>query len=227
MAVIIKNVDSVSHTYAGQTISASGQYTIQNQTEQLAFANADNLLSDIANGLAVINDGVSDISGVSAQINHLKGAIVEVISLPEPQPFAVPAYRTKRNATSSIATCSANSSATIDYLISEERYVTGGKLIVENAVLGDYITAEVYDTDSVIPEAYRAALCENWPSVGKYIEKEWIDTSGGGTTFSHEINTYPLNARITAGLYLRVTYNAVNSGSTRNIAVNYYLTKKL
>jgi len=182
--------------------------------------------AELSEGDETILDGIVD-DHVATPLPQNEVLPVEVTSLPEPQPFAVPAYRTKRAATASLATCAANASATIDYLLTAERYVTGGKLIVENAVLGDYITAEVYDTDSVIPSPYRAAMCEAWPSVGKYIEKEWIDTSGGGSTFSHEINTYPLNAKITAGLYLRVTYNAVNSGSTRNIAVNYYLTKKL
>jgi hypothetical protein len=227
MSLIIKNIDSVSHTYAGQTITAGGQYTIQTKLEQVAFSEDDSLLSDISSGLAVVNDGVADVAGVSAQIRYLSGSSVEVAALPEPQPFALPTYRTKRAATSSIATCAPGTSQTIDYILAAERYVTGGRLIVENAVLGDYITAEVYDGGSVIPAPYRSAMCENWPTVGVYIEKEWIDISSGGTASSHEINTYPLNAKITAGLYLRVTYYATAGGSNRNIAINYYLTKKL
>jgi hypothetical protein len=71
MAVIIKNVDSVSHTYAGQIIAAGGQYTV-NEFEENRFASDDDLLADIGSGLAVVNDGVYDISGVSNQINYLK-----------------------------------------------------------------------------------------------------------------------------------------------------------
>jgi hypothetical protein len=71
MAKIIKNVDSVSHTYAGQVIEANSSYTIQG-VEQIKWANDDDLMSDIGTGKAIVNDGTSDISGVSNQINFLK-----------------------------------------------------------------------------------------------------------------------------------------------------------
>lgn len=71
MAKIIKNLDTVSHTYAGQVIEASGQYTIQ-ASEQVKWANDDSLMSDIATGKAQVNDGTSDISGINNQINFLK-----------------------------------------------------------------------------------------------------------------------------------------------------------
>jgi hypothetical protein len=141
-------------------------------------------------------------------------------------PFAQPTYRTKRNATSSLITIAANSHEHVDFRLTAERYVSGGCIIVDGAEFGDYAEAEVVDADSVIPEAYRAALCENWPTVAKYIEKEWIEVNKGGIT-RHKIDTYPLNAKITAGLYLRVTYYTTSTGSSRSVGVNYYLTKKL
>ena len=226
MAVIIKNVDTVSHVYAGQTIAASGQYTVTSSAEQSSFAASDVLLADIANSLAVINDGLADVSGVSAQIKYLEGSTVEVTKVPESLPFSQPTYRTKRNATSAPVSCAINASTNVDFQLTSELYVSGGKIIVENAEFGDYVTASVYDVDSVIPEAYRAALCEAWPVVGDYIIKEFIDTSSGAVA-SHEVNTYPLNAKLSAGLYLRITYHAINAGSARNVAVNYFLTKKL
>ena len=223
MSVIIKNVDTVSHTYNGQVIAASSQYTIQSQAEQMAFAASDILLAHISSGLAVINNGTADISGISTQISYLLGGSVGVTSLPEALPFAQPTYRTKRSAVASVSSCAINTSQAIDFQLTAERYVSGGKILVENAEFGDYVTASVYDLDSLIPSPYRAALCEAWPVVGEYIVKEFIDP----LTQSVEVNTYPLNAKLTAGLYLRVTYFAINAGSTRNIAVNYYLTKKL
>lgn len=71
MVKIIKNIDSVSHTYAGQVIDANSSYTIQG-VEQIKWANDDALMSDIGSGKAVVNDGTNDISGVSNQINFLK-----------------------------------------------------------------------------------------------------------------------------------------------------------
>jgi hypothetical protein len=143
--------------------------------------------------------------------------------LVDPSPFAKPEFRTKRSKTSSIVSIEPNTNVTIDYLITEERYVSGGSLVFTGAEIGDYITASVYDKDGIIPELYRNALCEAWPIVGEYVPGEWIQRGEG----RHEINTYPLNAKITPGFYLRITYHATNIGSTRKVGVNYYLTKKL
>jgi hypothetical protein len=157
---------------------------------------------------------------------------VAVVSEPDPPPFATPTYRTKRSAVAALTSVAANTSEVIDFQMTAERYVSGGEILVENAELGDYVTAEVYDADSVIPSPYRAALCEAWPSVATYIEKSFITVQTPGSVTAGAItvktvDTYPLNAKITAGLYLRVTYFAVNSGLTRRVAVNYHLTKKL
>jgi hypothetical protein len=164
-------------------------------------------------------------------LNNLPRSTI-ITSQPDPAPFALPTFRTKRNATASHITVASNSDEEIQFLLTSERYVSGGDLIVENAEFGDYITAEVEDIDGVIPEAYRAALCEAWPVVSSYIEKEYVRvaTPGSvqaGSVTTHSINTYPLNAKITAGLYLCIHYYAVNSGLSRRLVVNYHLTKKL
>jgi hypothetical protein len=154
-----------------------------------------------------------------------KASCNQKIGAGEAQPFAVPAYRTKLNATPNIITIAPNTNEDINYVLTEERYVTGGSICIQNAVLGDYIEATVSDIDEIIPSPYRAALCEAWPIVGTYIEKNWIEVQGEYSTM--RINTYPLNAKITAGLYLSIKYYAVNSGSDRKVVVNYHLTKKL
>lgn len=225
--VVLKNVDSVTHVWNGQSINAAASYTIQD-SELKGFANNDALLEDIANGLAVINDGTSDIVGTSNQIDYLKGKLasqVEITSQIEPHPFAAPTFRTKRNATSTWVDCLENATTHIDFLLTEERYVSGGEIIYKNAKKGDYVTASVYDKDSVIPAPYRAALCEAHPVVAEYISKKWVIPSDGFNSF--EINTYPLNAKVTAGLYLRVSYVATSEAGTREAAINYHLTKKL
>lgn len=140
-------------------------------------------------------------------------------------PFAKPEYRTKRSSNQEWITCSSNTVTNLDYLITEERYVSGGEIIYKDAKEGDYIVASIYDKDGVIPEHYRASLAENYPTVATYIEKKWIKPVVGYDSFL--IDTYPLNARITAGLYLRVTYYSSNEFGDRKCVVNYHLTKKL
>jgi len=143
-------------------------------------------------------------------------------------PFAKPDYRTKRNATSSWITCSENSTTTSDFQLTAEFYISGGQILVKNAKEGDYISAEVYDVDQVIPSPYRSALCEAWPSVAKYVVKQWLLPSIDGYGYDRTtIDTYPLNAKLTAGLYLRVNYHATSDSGNRKMAVNYFLTKKL
>lgn len=141
-------------------------------------------------------------------------------------PYAEPDYRTKLDATSELVVVSPGGSNITDYRMVEERYISGGQLVIKGAVFGDWFSAEVRDIDGVIPASYRASLCENWPIVAKYITRRWV-TVGDGEHSVVEVDTRPLNAKITANLYLRITYNAVSGGGDREIAMNYDLTKKL
>lgn len=71
--IIIKNIDTSDHTYAGQLITASGQYTIQSETELENFK-SDNLLNEHIWTLKVkISDGVTDYKYVTAS-NYLHGS---------------------------------------------------------------------------------------------------------------------------------------------------------
>lgn len=71
MALVIKNTDSVSNVYAGQTIEPAASYTVQD-IERYSWATSDLLIEHIAIGKAQVNDGISDIAGVSNQISYLK-----------------------------------------------------------------------------------------------------------------------------------------------------------
>lgn len=154
---------------------------------------------------------------------------VNSVEVREQTPFAKPEYRTKRSATNLWVEIDPDQNGgvkTIDYILPQERYVTGGELIFKDPKEGDYITAEVNDLNSLIPEAYRAALCESHPIVARYVEKKWIKPVNGYGSFM--IDTYPLNAKISAGLSLRVTYHCNTSeAGNRKIAINYHLTEKL
>jgi hypothetical protein len=155
-----------------------------------------------------------------------KVIVQQVNVMSEPKAFASPDYRTKRSKTTSLVTAAMNTSTNVDYLLTVERYAQGGALCVWGAEQGDWVEGMIMDLDSVIPEAYRSALCEAWPIVATYVEGEWLHPANSGNVI-HEINTYPLNAKISAGLYLRVIYHAANLGSDRKVGITYYLTKKL
>lgn len=219
----IKNNTISSGVWCGQTIEPNAYYTVP--VLDLSKWQSDNIVvSDIAQNKLIINNETSDLDSATG-LKFLLGQIVEVTKLAEPQPFAVPAYRTKYAATPGIITVAPNSNQEITYQLTQERYATGGALIVKNAVIGDYVEAYIKDVDSVIPLAYRPVLCENWPIVASYVEKAFVEINSEHSVM--KINTYPLNAKINAGLYLVIKYYAVNYGSDRTLAVNYYLTKKL
>lgn len=61
MYVIIKNMDAVKHTYAGQEISPSSQYTVEG-FEMDRWRVDSLLLADIGTGKAVVNNGAADLS---------------------------------------------------------------------------------------------------------------------------------------------------------------------
>ena len=137
--------------------------------------------------------------------------------------FADPEYRTKWDATSAVVEVPANQSAPVDFQLNEERYISGGMAIVKNAELGDWVEGMIYDKDNVIPEPYRAATCEGHPVVNKYVLKMYINPILG----QGEIDTAPLSAKVSAGLYVRLIYHAVNSGQTRQVVMNLKMSKKL
>lgn len=70
MAKVIRNIDIIEHTYAGQIIAAGASYTIQ-AGEHFKWVGSDTLLADIADGKAQVNNGIDDILGIAAQINYL------------------------------------------------------------------------------------------------------------------------------------------------------------
>lgn len=163
-------------------------------------------------------------SHVPAPIPNVPQA-VQVTSLPDPAPFAQPLYRTKRDGDSSWTTCAENSITDKDFQLTQERYVAGGEVILKDVKEGDWLSAEVRDVNGVIPAQYRAALCEAHPVVAAYIIRMWLEPKDGYQTV--KIDTSPLNAKISAGLYLRISYHASAIAGDRKMVTNYYLTKKL
>lgn len=221
----IKNLTGTVNTLHGHEFQVAEVYTIQ-EASRKSWATSDEVVCSITDEDYEVHDNEGAVSGVSSQLDWLKSYLPHSIDIESMTPFAEPLYRSKFTAIPSIVTVSINTSENIDYEVPIERYVYGGQIIVENAELGDYIEALIYDKDSVIPSEYRSALCEDWPKVATYIEKNFLPVNGDNIIIA-DINTYPLNAKITTGLYMRIVYHAVNVGSQRKVGVNYLMTKKL
>lgn len=177
-------------------------------------------IGDRSGAEILVADGIVSVHTGDALVENASHIIID-----EQPPFAKPDYRTKRDATTSWTSLIEDENKVVDFQLTTERYVTGGEIIYKDAKEGDYISAEVYDTDSVIPEPYRTVLCEEHPSVAKYVVKKWLKPCTGYDSFT--IDTYPLNAKISTGLYLRVTYHSSSETGTRKVAINYHLSQKL
>lgn len=80
MSKYIKNDDTVNHTWSGQIVTPGQYYAIQG-TEEIAWMNNAQLLSDIGSGLAIVakdDTGNSDITDVNEAINYLKNLRTEI-----------------------------------------------------------------------------------------------------------------------------------------------------
>jgi len=150
---------------------------------------------------------------------------VDAYILSQP-PFGDPDYRTRWDAKEGEITCTADSSVSADFQLTALRSSFGGDIVGTGFELGDWITACIYDKDSVIPEAYRAATCEAWPVVKTYIYRQYLPANGAGLTV-FDMDTKPLVAELSVGLYIRTTLNTVDAGNTRKFYCNFKLLEKL
>lgn len=148
---------------------------------------------------------------------------IKPVAVKQTTVFAEPEFRTKWSGSNAVVVIQPNSSAAADFKFLDERYISGGELIVENAELGDWVEGMIYDADGVIPELYRPILCEGHPVVNKYVERLWVNPIKGEAA----IDTSPLAAKISAGLYVRLIYHATAAGIARNAVLNLKLSKKL
>ena len=221
-SIYIKNISGATATLNGKEFTNNEEYQIPNSSVSVWLN--DYTFTAVNDEDFQIGDGDSYFASYVDQMCWLGSEVPPIVKT---EPFAVPDYRTKRNGCAS-SSCAVNSATNIDFKLEEELYVHGGELGVENAEVGDYVEACIYDKDSIIPEAYRSALCEDWPVVASYVIRHNVKPIYDGKMNAKEVlSTYPLSAKVTEGLYMRITYNAVNTGSARNVLVDYCFSRKL
>lgn len=214
MSVIIKNDSGSTKVYGGVEIADQAQYTIQ-EIERSLFSTDDALITDIGSQDAIINDGTNDL-GISDGMDHLKGYMQKAPVDSEGTPInkasafhSSDGFRARLHGNEGTAT--AGQTTNIDFLISQERYVNGVRVMLVNHVDGDKMNFEVVDVDNIL--GYGAGL------VLDQFGKDWYIDSNICTQ-PDVIIPYP--AKVIAGLYIRLAY--VSVGVT-NVTVrsNMYL----
>jgi hypothetical protein len=208
----IKNNKISVDTWCGMEIQPASYYELQ-ILELNKWQNDSKVLVDIAAGDLIVNNGTSDIIDVALAINFLKnidsapkdtnGAPIVKMS-----PFSDAGGFRFRGASFSDSIV-LNETKDIDYLIAQDRYINGGRLLIDNIGLNDKITFQVVDKDNVLGYGVGVVLDE-------FIKDYFIPTSG-----NLEVRLdYP--AKIIAGLYLRLKYTCTHI-SGASIKCNLYL----
>lgn len=93
--------------------------------------------------------------------------------------------------------CPTDVTTNVDYLISEERWINGGRALIDNIGSNDTITFQVIDIDDVFGFGNNVVLDE-------FITEYYVPSDG-----NLEVRL-PYPARITAGLYLRLKYTSTH-----------------
>jgi hypothetical protein len=221
--IIIKNISDSTRTWCLTEFAPNDEVMLDSEAKAESFYTNIYFMHDLYEGYAAIGDGDKFFSDIIEAVQWLKNETIKTVVSQTPA-FPAPDYCLKHNAIAATE-CEPNESVNCDYCVSSERYIFGGEGLIENAEVGDYFTACIYDKDSVLPEEMRSEV-EDWPIVSTYVEKQWIMTSK--VDHARLVCHCPLlAAKISGGLYVRITYTAANSGTTRKILSNLFLAKKL
>lgn len=198
MAKIVKNISGQIKTWGGTSIADGASYICQTQEEASRFALDDSFIESLTLSHAEVYSDTSRISGFSSAIVFLIDQIRDSdgAMLVRSRAFTnADGFRFRGAAFSGSVT--GNSTQDIDYLLTDERYVNGGRLIIDNLGADDRITFQVVDKDNVL--GFGAGVVLDQFITGYYIPLD--------ATLEIKLD-YP--ARIAAGLYLRLKYTSTH-----------------
>lgn len=149
MAAYIYNTTGAEKFYAGQTVGATS-YLLIEESKRRQFSFTNNLLVDIANGVAIISKSDASgghISGISAQIDYLKSDVAKDVIVLEQPPFSSKLIGTKKLYTRATGVSHAVvvGANTLDFLIPYNEMKFNGIEIV-NAKVGEKVSLKILDT---------------------------------------------------------------------------------
>ena len=214
--VQVKNNKVDVDTWCGMQIEPSAYYEIQS-IELSRWQNNSQVLIDIASGDLIVNNGTADITDVAIAINFLKNiAAVDPDGLPL---VTLSAFSNANNfrfrGTSFSGVGIAETTTSIDFLLTECRWINGGCLILKNHVFGDSITFQIVDKDNVFGYGVNTVLDE-------FIKDFYLDDEKHAQ--AQIMLDYP--ARLPVGVYMRLKY--ISTGAIDvDVKCNLFLHKKI
>lgn len=198
----IKNATAGLKTWAGQEIQ-SGEYYEIAASEISSWANNSALLIAVAAGEAIVNDGVADITDVSAAINCLKDLLPkEVVTQFEKNDKTLKMCGDKGTINLTTKKC------TLKFLVpgtpgsSDSRFVSGGTAWIQPYSATARVRVAIIDEDNIL--GYGAGTV-----VASYTDEEQPESKQGwffppiGHVEAETIGGY---GDVPAGLYLCVEF---------------------
>jgi hypothetical protein len=119
---------------------------------------------------------------------------------------------------SASGTITAGGPGNIDLILTDDCFITGGDLITNGAVFGDFATMQVVDVNNILGKGAGLVL-------GQYVTNWVMKADAVGAQLQCELRS-PYPAKIPAGLALRLVYNSTGSNNVQ-VAINYILHKAL
>lgn len=220
MSIRIKNNDTITHTWVGQAISPSQYYTIQS-TEYVSWSSDTTLLTAIANGVAIVNDQVSDITNLSAAIDFLKGNTISAVITSQPQVIvaATPAYGSKSIIVSGVSKKLYVRNVGFQVALTEGVNVVNytatfpwSKLLgaeVVNCEALDKVDLQIYDTAAGTYSGYPNALLNQFGYTVNLPKDYYVRIAN-------------LDADLYVGLVVRFTYTSI---SAKTVGINLLLNE--
>lgn len=210
MSKVIKNISGDSKTWGGVFLLNNSTYTCQSQEEANRFTLDDIFISDLSLNLSEVYSDTTKISGVAASISFLSDNLrdSEGALIVRTRAFTnSDGFRFRGDSFS--GSVAASTTTDIDFEISQERYINGGRLLIDNIGSNDKMTFQVVDKNNVM--GYGANLV-----LDQFIKDYFVPTTG-----NLEVRLdYP--AKIYAGLFLRLKYTSTHESGC-SVKCNLYL----
>lgn len=109
------------------------------------------------------------------------------------------------------ATATKTTTTTIDYkIVDANAYVSGGLILTDKSVFGDYFAIEIIDKDNVLGYGYNTVL-------QTYIRKWYIDPD------QHTELEVPYAGKPPTNTYLRLKYTSIGTTDDVDVAVVYHM----
>ena len=183
------------------------------------WGNSSQTIQLLADESLILELNDVEVSDLNKAVNILKSKLVTIDQPKDSENYPVlklhafsDAVGFRFRGVSFSTTADANTTHTFDYELTEERWINGGRLLIDNIGEDDQVTFEVVDKDNIFGFGINTVL-------DRFIDEFFIPQDGN----LEVALSYP--ARLIQGLYLRMKYTSTHASGCK-IKCNLYLHKK-